>query len=247
MKNKDEEQSIKNKSNTMVERTHTTSFTGAVNANAISTGSGDIFLSHQIDPICNGTRDYLKAENRISSSKILFLGANPSNTSRLKLDEEVQKIQINLKLAKERENLEFHQVWAVTVDSLMQAMLDNLPTIVHFSGHGEQQGIILQDAIGAPQIITGDALATLFQLFKDTLKCVVLNSCYSENQAKIIKEYIPHVIGIKAGISDKAAISFSTGFYKAIGSGKDFLFAFRFGIAAIKLKNISEENIPFFM
>ena len=164
-----------------------------------------------------------KKENSImsiSKTKILFLGANPSKSSRLKLDEEMKKIQTNLKLAKERDQLILKQEWAVTIDTLMQAILDESPNIVHFSGHGQQEGIILQNEIGEPKIVSTEALASLFKLFKDTISCVILNSCYSESQAKAIKEHIAHVIGMKSGIPDRAAIVFSTGFYKAIGAGE---------------------------
>lgn len=173
-----------------------------------------------------------------------FLTANPSDTSRLRLDEEVKRIQVNLKLAKERDNLELKQEWAVTTDTLMQAILDESPTIVHFSGHGQQNGVILQDEIGEAKIVTTEALESLFKLFKDSIKCVVLNSCYSEHQAKIIKLHIPYVIGMKSGFPDKAAISFSTGFYKAIGAGRDISFAFELGVAAIKLEGVSGNDIP---
>jgi hypothetical protein len=190
------------------------------------------------------TKGAIKEDTNITNkTKILFLGANPSG-SRLKLDEEVKKIQTNLKLAKEREKLELHQEWAVTIDTLIQAILDETPNIVHFSGHGKQEGIILQDEKGAPKTVTAESLAILFELFRDTIKCVILNSCYSENQAKAIKLNIPYVIGMKAGIPDKSAISFSTGFYKAIGAGKDIPFAFKLGKTAIELEGVSGKVIP---
>lgn len=182
--------------------------------------------------------------NDTTKIKVLFLGTNPITTLRLKLDEEVKKIQMNLKLAKERDNIELRQEWAVTVDTLIQAILDESPDIVHFSGHGQQEGIILQDEIGEPKTINAKALADLFKLFKDSVQCIVLNSCYSEVQAKAIKLHIPYVIGMKAGISDKASIAFSTGFYKAIGAGRDIPFAFELGITAIKLEGVSDDDIP---
>ncbi len=172
------------------------------------------------------------------------MGANPSSYARLELGEEVKKIQRNLKVAKERDNLELKQEWAVTIETLMQAILDESPNIIHFSGHGQQEGIILQNEIREPKIVSGEALASLFRLFKDTVQCVVLNACYSEYQANLIKSHVPYVIGMKSGIPDGAAISFSTGFYKAIGAGRDIPFAFEFGNTAIKLEGLSEDDIP---
>ena len=46
-------------------------------------------------------RNNLKTESDCSKIRILFLGANPASTMRLKLDEEVRNIKHNLRMAKE--------------------------------------------------------------------------------------------------------------------------------------------------
>jgi hypothetical protein len=183
-------------------------------------------------------------DSRMQASKvtILFLGANGSVDSSLQLEEEVSKIQMNLKLAKERDNLIFRQEWAVTIDSLLQAILDEKPGIVHFSGHGNQSGILLHDPKGRPALVPSQALESLFKLFKDSISCVLLNSCFSEHQAKAIRAHIPYVIGVASKIPDDAAIAFSVGFYKGIGAGKDVPFAFELGKVAMELWGVADEN-----
>jgi uncharacterized protein YjbI with pentapeptide repeats len=185
----------------------------------------------------------VKGRNMLNPGKvrILFLAAN-SVFWPLDLDKEVNKIQTSLKLAKERDNLEIKQEWVVTVETLMQAMLDESPTIVHFSGHGDESGIILQDDMGKPKVASPDALSSLFNLFKDTVRCVVLSSCYSESQARAIRRHIPYVIGAQFSIPDSTAVAFSTGFYKALGAGKDIPFAFNMGKMSIQLEGLSGEN-----
>ncbi|MCI5123877.1 MAG: CHAT domain-containing protein [Candidatus Electrothrix sp. AR5] len=177
-------------------------------------------------------------------TKILFLAANPINTARLRLDEEVQKISTNLKLAKERDNLILTQEWAVTPDTLMQAILDIAPQIVHFSGHAEKEGICLEDGQGRAKIVSAEALASLFRLFKDSVQCVLLNACYSATQAEAIKEHIPYVIGMSSSIPDTTAISFAGGFYKAVGAGRDIPFAFELGKTAVQLQGDSGDELP---
>jgi uncharacterized protein YjbI with pentapeptide repeats len=172
---------------------------------------------------------------------ILFLGAN-RELAPLQLEEEVSKIQMNLKMARERDNLVFRQEWAVTIDTLMQSILDESPNMVHFSGHGEESGIVLLDSYGKPAVVTGEALGSLFKLFKDTVTCVVLNSCFSEHQAIAIRAHIPYVIGVRTEIPDFAAIAFSTGFYKGIGAGRDVPFAFELGKVAMELWGVAGED-----
>ncbi len=203
----------------------------------------DLFLINKeqnglLPPMVRATPNLLPS----GKIRILFLGANSSD-SPLELEKEVKKIQTSLKLAKERDNLELKQEWAVTVDSLIQAMLDESPTIVHFSGHGGELGIALQDDTGDSQIVPTDALSDLFKLFKDTVRCVVLNSCYSESQAQAIRQHIPHVVGMRFAISDLAGTAFSTGFYKAIGAGRDIPFAFDMGKASMRMEGFSGEKV----
>lgn len=176
--------------------------------------------------------------------KILFLGASPIDEVRLRLDEEQRDIEHGLKLATLRDQFELKSQWAITTKSLQQAMLDENPTIVHFSGHGNTSGIAIEDSLGNAKLIENDALGSLFELFSDKIECVVLNSCHSESQAREIAKHIPYVIGMKSSINDKAAIAFAVGFYTALGAGKDIPFAFKMGTVAVKLEGISGSDLP---
>lgn len=176
--------------------------------------------------------------------KILFLGASPIDEVRLRIDEELRDIENGLKLATLRDQFELKSKWAVTSKTLQQSMLDEHPTTVHFSGHGDIKGIAVEDSLGNSKLIDNDAIGSLFELFSENTKCVVLNSCYSESQAIEIAKHIPYVIGMKSSVNDKAAIAFSVGFYAALGAGKDIEFAFRMGTVAIKMEGISGNDLP---
>lgn len=67
---------------------------------------------------------------------ILFLAADPTDASRLRLGEELREIQEKLQLAKLREQFKLYQRMSVRPTDLSQALLDIQPEIVHFSGHG---------------------------------------------------------------------------------------------------------------
>ena len=158
----------------------------------------------------------------ITAKVILFLAANPKGTRPLRLDEEVKRIEQGLDRAKKRDQFKMVQKWAVTDDDLRRALLDNDPEIVHFSGHGSgADGLAFEDDTGQVQLISGNALARLFELCSETVKCVVLNSCYSEAQADAIVKHIDYVVGMKKAIGDEAAIKFAVGFYDALGAGRD--------------------------
>lgn len=176
---------------------------------------------------------------------ILILAVNPRNTSTLRLDEEVREIDNGLQRAKKRELFEIKQRWAVRVQELHQSLLDFKPQIVHFSGHGvENEGLALEDESGNTQLISTEALSSLFELFASHVECVVLNACYSEVQAVAIAKHIPYVVGMNKAIGDKAAIKFSTGFYNALLSGESVEFAYKLGCNVIQLDGIPEHLTP---
>jgi CHAT domain len=175
---------------------------------------------------------------------VLFLKANPASTLALDLEAEYQAIAQSLGRAAKHHTLRVVAEGAVTDDDLRRALLDREPEIVHFSGHGAgRRGLVFEDA-GEPLFISGDALAGLLGLCSKHVKCVVLNACYSDVQAKSISSVVECVIGMSRAIGDAAAIKFSTGFYDAIAAGRSFTDSFHFGCNAISLKGIPESFTP---
>ncbi|MDF5722792.1 MAG: AAA-like domain-containing protein [Rhizonema sp. PD37] len=176
--------------------------------------------------------------------KILLLSANPINTSKLRLDEEVREIQAGLERAKQRYEFEIISKLAVRVDDLRRALLDYEPEIVHFSGHGVgSEGLALENSSGLMQLVSAEALARLFKLFPQ-IECVVLNACYSQVQAEAIHQHIDYVIGMNKAIGDQAAIKFAVGFYDALGAGRTIEDGFEFGCTSIDLESIPESATP---
>lgn len=166
-------------------------------------------------------------------TKILILLANPIGTSQLRLDEEVRDIKEGLQRSKYREQFEVDQRWALRIRDLRRALLDCDPQLLHFSGHGDVEGILVEDKQGFATLIPSNALAGLFKLHRNRIECVILSACYSDYQAEAINKHIKYVIGMPQEIKDKAALEFAVGFYDAMGAGKTVGEAFEFGCNAI--------------
>jgi hypothetical protein len=176
---------------------------------------------------------------------ILFLAADPTDASRLRLGEELREIQEKLQLAKLRDQFRLEQRMSVRPADLSQALLDVQPQIVHFSGHGTATGALcFENQIGEIHPIEPDALAALFEQFAGQVSCVLLNACYSEVQSKAISAHIDYVIGMNQAIGDKAAIAFAIGFYQALGGGRTVEDAYKLGCVQLRLQSIPEHLTP---
>jgi WD40 repeat protein len=190
--------------------------------------------------------------NNPTVKKILILAANPKNTVRLRLDQEVRDIEQGLQLAAQRDKFTLQQKWAVRSRDIRLAVLDFRPNIIHFSGHGsETEGLSFEDEVGKEKFVTADALGGLFKLFANHVECVLLNACYSEVQANAIAQHIDYVIGMNQAIADKAALEFAVGFYDALArydpqydGDSTIEFAFNIACSSISLAGVSGASIP---
>jgi hypothetical protein len=177
--------------------------------------------------------------------KILFLAADPQDITRLRLGQEIREIREKLQLSQYRDTFVLETRESVRPPDITQAIHDIQPQIVHFSGHGGSTGeLYFEDFLGNAFSVKPEALANLFSLIADQVSCVILNACYSDIQAKAIGQHIPYVIGMNKAIGDKAAIAFSSGFYKALGANKSIEQAFKFGCVELQLYGIPEHLTP---
>ena len=177
--------------------------------------------------------------------KILFLSANPSETTRLRLDEEVRAIDRALQTARYRDMFDLNQQHAVRVGEVQGLLLRYEPHIVHFSGHGSTAGqIIFQDDAGRAYAVPPQALANVFVILKDNIRCMVLNACFSLPQAEALSQHIDCVVGMSAEIGDKDARAFASSFYEALAYGRSVRTAFDLGRNRIDLDGLKDEDVP---
>ena len=175
---------------------------------------------------------------------ILFLAANPTGTTVLKLDEEARAIEEEIRRANQRDQFQFVTRMAARPLDLLRALRDVKPTIVHFAGHAGTEGIYLTDDAGLPAHVTRDTLLATFGAAGQCVQIVVLNGCSTENLAKALCDFVPVCVGTSARILDDAARMFSVGFYGAIASGESAARACLHGSAAMRLAAVGDHDKP---
>lgn len=168
--------------------------------------------------------------------KILFLAANPINTPQLRLDQELRDVQTALRQSRYRDQLELQAVWATRITEMRRAMLEVEPQILHFSGHGEGGAIFLEDNAGNAHPIAADAFAKFLKNFT-SVKCVLLNACYSEELAAALNTCVPFVVGMETAVEDDAAITFAVAFYDGLGSGRSYESSYDIAASTLELED----------
>lgn len=164
-----------------------------------------------------GSKDKKKA-----LTKILFMAANPKNTQSLNLNTEYRTLQQEMRQGSKRDNFQWlSPIFAATLTEMMRG-LNQQPNIIHFSGHGLNKGLVLEDNKAYAQVVTNEMLDLLFKDLKGIVQIIVLNCCYSTTQAEFLSKLGCYVLGYNTPVGDKIAHSFAKGFYMGLSDGKDF-------------------------
>jgi hypothetical protein len=178
---------------------------------------------------------------------ILFLAANPVDTDRLRLGEELRDIKAALRQATHRDRFDAQDEWAVRIDDLRRALLryKDKPLVVHFSGHGEAGAIFLEGRDGQTKPVEGDALSHFLKLFPN-IQCVILNACYSDELADALAKVVPCVVGMQAAVTDSYAVLFAVALYDGIGEGLSYADAYAIAESSLGLEGGLDAVCPVF-
>lgn len=169
---------------------------------------------------------------------VLFLAANPAGTDPLRLDRELRVIREAIERSRHRDALHLEIRPAATVHDLRRALLESQYDVVHVSGHGEEEGLLLEDEQGECIQIPRQAVARLFARYappRGSLRCVVLNACWSRATGEEASMQVPFTVAMDGPISDRGALEFSRGFYDALGAGLDYEVAYEEGCSSVEL------------
>jgi CHAT domain len=181
----------------------------------------------------------------VPSKVILLMSANADPHQPLRLDEERRAIDRAVADSRAAGRLELRTSDALRLDDLQYALLRHRPAIVHFSGHGHRQdGIQAVDASGRAQSVLPKALSELFRILSAGLQCVVLNACYTEDQARAIAAHVPCVVGMRRQVRDDTAVLFATGFYRGVANEQSIRASFDLALNSLDLHDVPDADVP---
>jgi hypothetical protein len=178
-----------------------------------------------------------------NTSVILLLGASPGDRVALRLDAEFDRIDRAVRLGSLRDRFSIRVSQETRGDQLVPLLLENNATVVQFSGHGTGDGLVFQTSEAQSQPLSTDFLGRLFADLP-SIRCVVLNACYSAAQANAIATHIGAVIAMNDRVSDVAASAFSEVFYQALAEGSSLRSAFDLAVVHVEAASPGESDTP---
>lgn len=174
--------------------------------------------------------------------KVLFFAADPlavlpyGRTPALQLGDDVREVRERVEAATHEFVMEFDWRLAARTEDLVKALRQTRPQVVHFSGHGENEGLVLTAPGGrGARLVDAEAVRRIFEVFRHRVRLVILSACYSKEQAEAIADVVGCAIGTSGRIEDADAILFNAAFYSAIACGESVQAAFDQASAELEL------------
>ena len=173
------------------------------------------------------------------------MGSSPRGWSHIQFNNEYKAIRNAIYNVNER-RYEVILRENVTNNDIQNAIIENKPTIIHFSGHGTENFLITHDGkdYGQEDQINNQNFVNIIKRAK-SVKCVVLSCCYSKQLAEdLIKlKHIESVIGTSDEIKNDTCIIFAKGFYLSKANGYTYKEAFENGKDKVSINQISGASL----
>lgn len=158
---------------------------------------------------------------------ILFAYEN-SQTNTLDIKSEIKILEDIVELSGFK--YEFKPVSQLQIDKLIRYIDKYEPQIVHIATHGgysEERidSTLSTEGAKALDFVSSDGeiykigvkeFANLFRSLKYRPRCLVLNTCYSNDHAQVSVHYFDYVVSMNNEIYDSTSIKFTEHFYKAL-------------------------------
>ena len=133
---------------------------------------------------------------------------------------------------------------ASEIDDIHNIILSSKFDIIHFSGHGSSEGIILDKSDLSPngELVSARRLQSLIAIADRQPLLVVLLSCYSNESLPILSEIAPFVISAVGGVPDDSCLEFVRGFYERFFAGYAIKNSYNDALSLLKAKNLAWQN-----
>ena len=180
-----------------------------------------------------------------SRKKILFISSNPIDVPRLNSDKEFNLIRNIIDNSSQKHTYYIYPILGATRENIITGF-DETPWMVHYSGHGQIKTgkIVVQTEENKKFIIDNDDFLKLISNIH-SLKCIFLNSCFSELLLENTQKIAEYSIGFLEDVGDEMALKFSERFYTNFVKCATIPHAFKKTLADLNLTKESKTKPVF--
>ena len=193
--------------------------------------------------------------------RVLYLTANPESVEQtithpdgtveeigvwLRVDYEVRQVKDMLKRTKYRDLVTIEHLPAATTMDLLEGLNDFRPHVVHFSGHANALGLLMENDHGTVDGADLDfnLLGRLLGATDEPPRLLVLNACDSLAGADDLLATVPTVIAMSDEINDTSAVVFAARFYSGIASAQSVASSLEQGKVALEAASLDGSHLP---
>ncbi|MEV6491726.1 CHAT domain-containing protein [Actinoplanes sp. NPDC051633] len=174
----------------------------------------------------------------------VMFASNPKDEKPVPLDVEMNEIQNQLAASQLGHLVQFEICPATRVTDLFDRLNRFSPRLVHFSGHGTQDGIVLSTPKNLPNPVAPRDLIGVIRATLEVPPVILFNICDSADFARQAAEHAEVAIGMAGKIADTAARTFTVRFYGGIASGKSVQASFAQAVEALRAGGFPDAGYP---
>ncbi len=145
--------------------------------------------------------------------KVLFLYSSPDDFVRLRLDKEHRALE-GVLADLHVESSSIRQLHATTLADVLRVIQEEKFDVVHFSGHGSEDGIYLESDKGPGVLVSAELVVKVLTQSVHPIRAAVFMSCFSAEQGKSLLRIASHLVTVVGEADDAASICFSSAFYR---------------------------------
>jgi len=157
---------------------------------------------------------------------VLVVAASPTDHEPLDWQREISLLRASLKELIDQQRIRLVVCEHATVQSLQDRLIEAMPEVVHYVGHGtydeatQTGALLLENRHGSAAPLEAHAVARLFCRYRTQL--VFLNACDTARgqtmglAAALMRGDMPAVVAMQWPVQDEAAMHFGRAFYRAI-------------------------------
>jgi CHAT domain-containing protein len=179
--------------------------------------------------------------------KVALLVTNPDLTRSLQTGVEARYIDEAIRLGGNADCVDLKVVPAPTLDTLLDTLNSYRPDVLHFSGHGGGQALVLDNEKAGDDggtVLDFDMIATFLGSTSIKPKLLVLVACDTVDGAERFLEHVPAIVAMAASIDDEAACEFSARFYRTLTVGETISNSLSQAKGVLRAKGYADADLP---